>query len=182
MSAPSTIHTDVYFVQRNDTTCARETKPSFAAANLLGEVESCTFRNDTSTEKFQKWNTVSGRREDHTVFPVQEVMTGTVVVRELSATFWQLLRRANYAFATGSKTYGYARTETSTIKFPGEGWMQVLHKDQRALVLDTFAFYGYLEVTEHNFAQGVQSVTFAFTKLYSALADSGLQGAWTNIL
>lgn len=182
MSAPATIHTDVYFVQRDGASCDREVKPTFAAGNLLGEIESVTFRNDTEVQKYQKWNADTGRHVDHTVFPVQEVLTATIVCRDLSPTFWKLLRRANFSLTTsGTFKYGTA-TSPTTIGFPGEGWIRFVSKDQRTVTLEQFDSYGYLEVPEHGFARGVQSVTFNWTQLYSALHYSGYQGSWTNIL
>lgn len=172
MSAPATIHTLIYFVQRDDSTCARETKPSFTTD--IGQVESCEFQNDQGIEIFQKWNSSSARFEDHTVFPVQEVQTASFTCRELSAVFWQHLRRALYAI---NGSYVPGRASGGTILFPGEGWCRFEHKDHRALLIDRLDLYGYLQVERHSFARGIQSVPFTFRKLYST--QNG--GTWSNV-
>lgn len=181
MSAPQTSHYDVYFVQRDGTSCDRETKPTFSASHLLGEVETVTFRNDSGVQVFQKWNANTGRHEDHTVFPVQEVATAVIAVKELSAVFRQQLRRAMFTISGGSGTYKYGSSTGSTIRFPGEGWIKFVEKDGRTVTLDSWESYGYMEITEHAFGRGTQTATFNWRKLYAALHDSTAQGAWTNI-
>lgn len=147
---------------------SRTTKATFADGDEVGIVESCSLDQQVEEEVIEKPD--PGQRVDWDVITIKRSLLFSLVMKEVSPLFWELLMGT--AALTAGATAAYTPLSTAGTK---KGWVKLTQYDAFDVLKNTVEIYaGGVKVDKAEFGKRAQVWTISGRVLKSAVAAGTL--------